>query len=143
MLEAEDTRSEQPPGPRPKPGKLDRVSPGQFVAYSAERPKDRRCRIGKIRTVTRAEAQLVVHRYRPLSDGRLRVAWRPMFHTAGVEVMGQGDTPSLETVKVQQVLMVVQLHDGGVLSHAAARSLDKAGWRLDETDMLYEADLSR
>ena len=39
---------------------------------------------------------------------------------------------------MQQVLLVVQLHDG-VVSHAAARRLDKAGWKLDDEELHVEA----
>ena len=94
-----------------------------------------------MRIILRAEAEMVVHRYRPLSDGRLRVSWRPVFRSGSGETLDAGEEPSTESVRAQDVILIVQLHDGGVLSHAAARSLDKAGWRLDETDMEFEADL--
>ncbi len=50
----------------------------------------------------------------------------------GQEILGDepahhGFRPVLEQVAAKRVLCVVQLHDG-VMSHAAARQLDKAGW---------------
>jgi len=141
MLEADEPRAEQPARCKPSRGKLDKVSPGQFIAYAPNKRSAKRCRIGKVRIILRAEAEMVVHRYRPLSEGRLRVSWRPVFRSASGETLDAGEEPSTESVRAQDVILIVQLHDGGVLSHAAARSLDKAGWRLDETDMEFEADL--
>ena len=52
-------------------------------------------------------------------------------------MLDAGAAPSLEQITVQQVLAVVQLHDG-VMSHAAARRLDKAGWTLDKEELHVE-----
>ena len=46
--------------------------------------------------------------------------------------------PLAEVVPVQRALLTVQLHSG-VLSHQAARKLDRAGWRLDERDLTTAA----
>ena len=46
--------------------------------------------------------------------------------------------PLVEVIPVQRVLLTVQLHSG-VLSHQAARKLDRAGWRLDERDLTTAA----
>ena len=136
---------EQPadrPHPKPKAkGKLDKLSAGQYIAYSLSRP-GKVCTVGRVWTITRAEASIVVHKHKPSTDGRLRVKWRPVFtaqtEAGGHEVLDAGAAPSLEQITVQQVLAVVQLHDG-VMSHAAARRLDKAGWTLDREELHVEA----
>ena len=61
--------------------------------------------------------------------------WVPLFVTSpeegGQEHEGVEGRPSVENVAVKCVLATVQLHDG-VMSHAAARRLGRAGWRLDK-----------
>ena len=86
--------------------------------------------IGKVTALSRAESTVVVvHRYKPVTDGRLRLYWQPLFTgESGVEVLASGSIPSTETVPVKRILFPVQLHDG-VVSHAAARRLDHAGYR--------------
>ena len=108
-------------------GKLERLAVGMCVAYAQGRGQ-KKLRLGKVTNITKAENSVVVHRLRPLSDGRLRVRWLP---AVNVDAYG-ADHPSLETLHPRQIMTVVQLHDG-VLAHAAARKLDKAGWRLDES----------
>ena len=51
---------------------------------------------------------------------------------SGVEVLGSGSNPSTETVPVKRIFFPVQLHDG-VVSHAAARRLDQAGYRYERS----------
>ena len=125
MLET-SSRDEVSAGP--KPGKLDKLAAGQMVAYAADKPS-KSCSVGKVWTITRAEAAVVVQRHKPASDGRLRVKWRPVFladaEAGGHEVLDSGDKPSLEKVPVKRIICQIQLHDG-VMSHAAARKLDKA-----------------
>ena len=66
---------------------------GLYTAYSTG-GKAKKVRIGKVVTITKAEASAVVHRHRPLSDGRLRVQWVPTFD----EDAHQNKSPNLETV---------------------------------------------
>ena len=104
-----------------------------FVAY-CQGAATKTLRIGRVSTITKNESSVVVQRFRPLSDGRLRVRWIPM---ENVDAYG-ASTPALETLHCRQIMTTLQLHDG-VLSHAAARRLDKSGWRLDESDLVEEA----
>ena len=119
---------------RRRGGKLDKLSVGQYVAYDAGLP-GKVCKIGRVVAIIRAEAEVAVHKHRPVTDGRLRVKWVPLFVTSpeegGQEREGVEGRPSVENVAVKCVLATVQLHDS-VMSHAAARRLDRAGWRLDK-----------
>ena len=84
---------------------------------------------------------MVLHRYKPVADGRLRLKWVPAYVGGdGSEGPTTAKHSSLETVTARRILCIVQLHDG-VLSHAAARQLDKSGWRLDETDLTHAQDV--
>ena len=116
-------------------GKLDKITAGQHVAYALEAP-NRSCTVGQVRTITKAQGEVVVHRYKAQADGRLRVHWLPVYEASaeqgGAEVLGDrpehhGMKPLLENVPAKRLLCAVQLHDG-VMSHAAARQLDRAGW---------------
>ena len=80
---------------------------------------------------------MVVHKHRPESDGRLRLKWLPLFIENGQEEVGTGSKPVEETIEANRIISTVQLHDG-VLSHAAARSLEKSGYSLDPQDFRYE-----
>lgn len=127
-------------------GELDKLSVGQYVAYSAaQHPQEkqvRRCRMGRVHTISRPEDKIIIHRYKPVTDGRLRLRWVPAFvGEVGQESITPAKQPSLETVTARRILCVVQLHDG-VLAHATARQLDKAGWRLDETDATHENEIA-
>ena len=74
------------------------------------------------------DASVVVHRYKPVTDGHLRLYWQLLFTGgSGIEVLGSGSTTSTETVPVKRILFPVQLHDGEI-SHAAARRLGHAGF---------------
>ena len=62
-------------------GKLAKLTVGQFCAYQQGQGSSdgiRRLRIGKVVNITRSESSVVVHRYRPLNDSRLRVRWIPL-----------------------------------------------------------------
>ena len=48
----------------------------------------------------------------------------------------------MESIMAKQVLMPIQLYNG-VVSHAAARRLYKAGYMLDQEGLRQEADISR
>ena len=114
------------------PGKLDKVQTGNFIAYVVA-GKMKECTIGKVTALSRAEASVVVHRYKPVTDGHLRLYWQPLYTgESGVEVLGSGPNPSTETVHVKMILFPVLLHDG-VVSHAAARRLDHAGYRYEQS----------
>jgi hypothetical protein len=124
------------PGKKPVgKGKLEKLSVGTFVAYS-QGAQPKKLRIGKITTITRNEATVAVQRYRPLSDGRLRVKWIPVENK---DAYGQS-VPMIESLSVRQIMTTVQLHDG-VISHAAARKLDRSGWSLDESDLQEQAEV--
>ena len=51
----------------------------------------------------------------------------PVFIEDGAEVLGSGTKPSEVSIDAKRVLVVVQLHDG-VMSHAAARRLERMGY---------------
>ena len=89
--------------------------------------------MGKVLNVSRAEAALTVHRHAPVSDGRLRLRWIPLFLEGGVVTLATGTQMHTETVAVKHVVCTAQLHDG-VLSHAVARRLDKANYIFDDTE---------
>ena len=82
---------------------------------------------------------IIVHRYRPLADGRLRVRWLPASIVEGNEVLGEG--AAKENVKAGQIVSIIELNDG-VVSHAASRKLDNAVWRYGETELALD-DLTR
>ena len=129
-------------------GKLSKLAVGQHIAYAlATRPPPkaagRACGAGQVKTVVRTgQAEVVLHRYRARADGRLRVHWIGVYlGEDGQDVFGDdpahhGLRPALEQVAAKRILCVIQLHDG-VMSHAAARQLDKAGWtwRQEELDV--------
>ena len=79
----------------------------------------------------------LVHRHAPRMDAELRLKWEPLSEEfsseSGAETASPAAAaqPSLEEVPVAELLLVVQLHDG-VISHASARRLDKAGWRFQK-----------
>ncbi len=62
----------------PRTGKLDKIPAGQHVAYALQGPR-RSCIVGQVRTVTKAKAEVVVHRYKAQADGRLRVHCLPVY----------------------------------------------------------------
>ena len=83
---------------RISPGKLDKVQTGNFIAYVVA-GKVKECTIGKVTALSRAEASEVVHRYKQVADGHLRLYWQPVYTgESGVEVLGSGSNPSTETV---------------------------------------------
>jgi hypothetical protein len=123
-------------------GKLARLGTEQFVAYCNTNPKLKKCRIGKVLTMSKPENLIIVHRYSPLSDGRLRVRWIPTYTVSGGEVLGEGEVPAKENVRAQQIVSIVELHDG-VVSHAVSRKLDNAGWRYDESGLTLTDELRR
>jgi len=121
--------------------KLEKLTAGVYIVYAKQEP-DKLCLVGRVWTVVKAQAEVVVHRHAPLTDGRLRVKWVPLFVKGAEDRDQPGEEgpstenakPSLENVQVKRVLTAVQMHDG-VLGHAVARRLHRAGWRLDESQL--------
>ena len=139
MLESAGRPDESKPAVKPLlVGKLKSLTTGQCVTYAVS-PK--KCRVGRVHKITRAESGLVVHQHEPMTDGKLRVKWLPVFvRKNGEKVLGNDDadgTPSLESVPLNKVVAVIQLNDG-VMGHAVARKLDIAGYSLDETGLREE-----
>ena len=70
---------------RMNPGKMEKLVTGMSIVYIVEarlldpRGKPKACSVGKVLNVSRAEASIVVHCHRPISDGHLRVQWKPVF----------------------------------------------------------------
>ena len=101
---------------------------GRYVAYKGEAKK--RCRLGQITSIFAGEKRLAVHALAAQSNNRLRVVWAPMSKGVDGVKVGPGD-PLLETITFAQVITTVELNQG-VISHASARRLDRAGWRIDQ-----------
>ena len=109
------------------PGKLEQVHTGNLWAYAYEGNR-KICGIGKVLSVSRAEGKAVFHVFRPVSDHRLRLYWKPAYEDEpGVEVLGSGSKAVEETVTAKHLLFPVQLHDG-VLSPASSRRLDRMNY---------------
>ena len=115
-----------------KPGRLEGLNTGNYIAYVLA-GQTKKCAIGKILAVSRAEATVVIQRHRPITDNRLRLYWSPVFVEDGIEVFGSGTKASTETVEVKRILWPIQLHDG-VLGHAAARRLDHGNWTFSDKE---------
>ena len=94
-----------------RPGKLDKLSTGNFIAYVAVQ-RSKKCGIGKVISISKAEAIVIIHKYRPVSDCRLRLYWTPVYNENGTEVLGTGSVAATEQIPVQRILWPVQLHDG-------------------------------
>ncbi len=72
-----------------RPGKLEKISTGNFIAYVAVH-ESKQCGIGKVLSIYRAEAVVIIHKYRLVSDCRLRLYWTPVYVENGMEVLGTG-----------------------------------------------------
>ena len=111
MLE-QAARGQAAEGSAPTPGaakraKLDKVGVGGYVAYAAA-GKKKTCRIGRVQLISKAEQEVVVHRHRPLTDGRLRVRWKPTYwDESQTEVIEEGSKPSLERVAADRLVTLV------------------------------------
>ena len=136
MLEQKGNKQQDQRLKKPGAGKLTKLTIGQFIAYAGVGHANKMLRIGKVVAITRAEGIVGVHRFRPISDGRLRIRWEPLM----LKDAYNAENPVLENIHARQIVTVVQLHDG-IVSHAAARRLDRAGWKLDESDLVEEAAL--
>ncbi len=109
------------------PGKLEKLMTGNYVVYVTAHA-EKEVTVGKITAISKAEANLVIHRHKPVPDNHFRLYWKPICVEGGLEVLGNGSMPSTESVFVKRVLFPIQLHDG-VIAHAAARRLDLGGYR--------------
>jgi hypothetical protein len=116
-------------------GKMNKISVNQYIAYCAGDPRQKKCRIGRVTLVSKPDGSVTVHRHRPVTDGRLRISWLPVFMKDGEEVTAEGSLAAKETVTPKQILTVVEMLEGGVIGHAATRKVDKANWRFDESDV--------
>ena len=107
------------------------------MAYATGPREEKRCTIGRVWSLDWGAGSVVVHRHAPRMDSKLRLKWEPLSESSAAE--GGAETaapealarPSLEKVSFAKLLLVVQLHDG-VISHASARRLDRARWRVQE-----------
>ena len=93
----------------------------------------KRCRVGRIRQIRAVEQVVVVHSHAPVTDGKLRVKWKPVYLTDETkeETLVPSSQPVEEEVPLQRIITKVQLWSG-VISHAAARRIDASGYRVDE-----------
>ena len=89
---------------------------GSTVAYSLDK---KTFTIGKVLNVSRAEGKVTLHVYGPMSDGRLRIQWRPLFVENGAEQF-HGTDPVKIVVEIGQVPMIAPLNDG-VVQHTVVR----------------------
>ena len=82
MLEADEAEQYEK---TPSRGKLAKTSPGRVVVYKGRLPKT--LEVGRVVSVLRAEGAIIVHCYKPVSDGRLRLMWRPKYLARCGEVL--------------------------------------------------------
>ena len=126
---------------RTKKGKLASLRIRSYVAYAIESIKAnlpankhlKRCRVGKILRIRPMEQVLLVHRYTPIADGRLRVRWKEVYLSEATkeETLIPSSHPVQEEVPLQRIITEIHLNSG-VMSHAAARQIDASGCRVDE-----------
>ena len=133
----EDQKEHQPM----KPGKLEKLVSGNHIVYRTDDRRRKLVLVGKILNISKREAKVVVHKYYPVSDHRLRLRWVPVFVEQGSEVLGSGSRTSEEQVAVNRIICTTQLHDG-VIAHAVARRLDLAGYSFDEDAFKYDAPVN-
>ena len=72
---------------RQSPGKMDTVHAGNHVVYVIDGSR-KECTVGKVTALSKAEATVIVHRYRPVSDNHMRLHWEPIYVEGGAEVLG-------------------------------------------------------
>ena len=89
--------------------------------------------MGKVLNVSKPDAALTVHKHAPVSDGRLRLKWKPIYIEGGALTIGTGTERHTETVMVKHVICVAHLNDG-VRSHSIARRLDNMHYTFDDTE---------
>ena len=79
----EEPPDEGPPGLKKYRAKLvGKLRPGVMIAYRSDK-KSKIVLLGEIRNITSKEAQLVVQKYRPVHEGRIRIKWMPVFVAEG------------------------------------------------------------
>ena len=102
--------------------------------YSTQARK--RCRVGGVTSVARSEQMIIVQRYYPRMDSRLRVRWKPAFlGKYGSETLDPGPKPSLEKLDVSRILDTTTLDRQGVIGHRVSRKLDNSDWLFDSTTL--------
>ena len=101
---------------------------GDSVAYTRGAKV---CKLGRVTQVSVAEGTIGVHVYRPLV-GSLRVKWVLAYLDEHGEVSADGTRPSLDQVRLKEVITKADISKDGVLAAATSRKLDKAGYRLHE-----------
>ena len=106
-----------------------------FKTPTAERAR-RTCSVGKVLNTSKAENAITVQCYAPVSDGRLRLRWVPLFLQDGRVMLETGTEVYKETVPVKHVICVALLNSG-VLSHAIARRLDQGNYVFDQKEFRY------
>ena len=67
-----------------KPGKLEKITTGMVTVYASQHENksdvfSKLCELVEILNISRREAALAIHTYRPVRGGRLRVKWAPVF----------------------------------------------------------------
>ena len=77
-----------------------------------------------------ASGSFVVHQYGAAQGPNLRVHWQPEFHRPGGSVQHEGGEPILCSLPREKTIANVELHSR-VLTHASARKLESAKWRID------------
>ena len=104
------------------------------VLYRGAQPKV--CKLAKVLSLV--EDGIHGQRMRPLVDRRLRVKWFAMHEGPnGTEVPQGGGPPLTVLISIRELIGHVEVHTG-VLAHSVSRKLDRAGYRLDESDVLNE-----
>jgi len=102
---------------------------GDVVAYSTGLRKT--CRVGRVKSINGTEGSCTVHKMRPVGASSLRVSWKPVFLQEDKTESFAGTEPSVETVTFKQLITKLEVNADGILGHAGARRLDKAGYRFE------------
>ena len=69
------------------------------------------CAVGMVRRISHQEQSMVVHKYTAISDGRIRILWKPVYLSEdGSRTIGAGLKEDTETITVKQVLYGTRHH---------------------------------
>ena len=119
--------------PRELKGKLDKMTVGSYVLYATDK-LNKKCRVGLILSVHRAEQCIVVHRLEPCSNASLRVRWLKVYLDGeGKESTTPGAKPSTARLAMSEVLEVVTISRDGVLNARATRRFSNQDWTYDSS----------
>ena len=95
-------------------------------------------------TMLRIESAITIQTYHAVTDKRLRINWLPMFvarpEDGGKKRVIPSGKPGLENIPIGKIIAVVQMHNG-VIGHAVARRLDRAGWKFEEPPPAEEQEI--